>query len=943
MPSPSDVRDVSRAYTATVVPSATGGRYLTNDPAKQIRVLTEIKAALAKSERFCAAIAFITKSGVVSLYQALVDFSERGGQARILASDYLYFTQPEALEMLAGIANVEVRLLSDVHYHGKIYHFDHGLSEQVIIGSSNLTQYALSQNDELNFTYHGQSSEPEIERARDQIERLWANTPPLSNELLEAYSKKYAANRAQAAARPINLQNYYPNSIQKDALHSLNESRSRGKKRGLVVSATGTGKTVLSAFDIRQTKTKRALFVVHRSTIAKKALSTFQSILGANGSYGLVGGQSNDWDADYLFSTVQTISRPENLARLAPERFEYIVIDETHRAASASYQRIIDHFRPRFLLGMTATPDRSDSQDIYEIFDNNVVSDIRLQDALAADLLCPFHYFGVSELVIEGRCVDDNADLSDLRRPDRFEHLLATSKRYGADTRPLKCLVFLSRVEEALAFAGFLGQRGHAAQALTGGSSEIEKENAIHQIEAGQLEYIVTVDLFNEGVDIPSINQLLMARPTTSAIVFIQQFGRGLRKHDQKEYLTVIDIVGNYENNYNIPIALYGDRTRNKDRLRRLMRAEETMVPGVSTISFDRITKERIFKSIQAAKQVGIRELKFEYKSVQAKTGKTPTLMTCREHGELDPLAFCTQAKCKSLHEFAMIYDPDYAISNDAGAFKLLGLLIGEALDGVHGFEPLILKQLLQNGRADFNQLSQSSIERFQIEPTTAQFNAALNVVSLNYGRPKGYQQYEVTLGQTAGASLREISRDQRSLLIDAIDFALAAFADRLAVGSYCNGFVVGTKYTYKQTFRILGWPKNPNPQNVGGYFLHRDTNDLAIFVNYNKDDSIAETTQYEDRFISNDRFHWTTKNSRTPASPEVLALTEQSKSNLRVPLFIRKEAASEGSARYYLGEMTMIHGTPKRVSVGGKSAVSMDFQLDQAVPQALFQHIVDP
>jgi len=943
------IQDVSRAYQYTqfVATTSSSDKFVTNNPLAKKRVLTEVKQALSRAIQFDSAVAFITKSGVISLFQPLSDFVEKGGIARIVASDYLYFTQPAALEMLMKMQGVNVRLLQGAQYHGKLYLFNGATNAQVLVGSSNITQAALSKNDEINFLFS--DGDERVDQARQQFERIWTNATPLNKQVLNAYSAQYEKHKKKALKHVVQLPSFMPNDLQKAALENLRLSREAGKSRGLVVSATGTGKTVLSAFDVRQSKAKSALFLVHRSTIAKKSMETYQTILKGQYSFGLVGAKSDDWDADFLFGTVQTVARIENLARLDPCRFDYIVIDETHRASATSYQRIVEHFKPKFLLGMTATPERTDNQNIFEIFDNNIVCDIRLQDALATDILCPFHYFGIADLLSD---TNDTLRLSDLTQARRFEHIYNNSCKFGTDESPIKALCFLSRVDEAQAFALFLVERGERAIALSGSSSEIQKQEAITQLEEGLLSYIVTVDIFNEGVDIPSVNQIIMARPTQSAIVFVQQLGRGLRKADNKEYLTVIDIVGNYDNNFLIPIALYGDRSRNKDTLRRLLRSEEALLPGESTISFDRVAKERIFKAIQTSPNIGIRELKTEYTLVKAKTGTFPTLMSIRQHADLSPLLFCRQAKIKSLHEFACKYDDQYA-ETELGktGFPLLGLLINEALDGIHGFEPLVLQIILSDGQIDYELLKKTTLEKWGFEISLRRYKAIINVLNLSYGQPKGYEDFEVidssvdssivSTTYTAGKHLKAINSSQKPLLQDAIDNALAEFEMRREIGRYVNGFIVGSKYTYKETFRILGWDKNPNPQNVGGYFYSRKTNDLAIFVNYDKSEDISETTQYHDYFVSTTRFHWTTKNQRSLASPEVLALLEQDRTNLRVPLFIRKEAKSEGSARYYIGELRVIKGSEKATTVGGKKAVSMEFELDQAIPDKLYNHLV--
>lgn len=231
----------------------------------------------------------------------------------------------------------------------------------------------------------------------------------------------------------------------------------------------------------------------------------------------------------------------------------------------------------------------------------------------------------------------------------------------------------------------------------------------------------------------------------------------------------------------------------------------------------------------------------------------------------------------------------------------------------------------------------------FNLALSVDQFKATANALSLRYGAPRGHEDYSVINPNSfeSDADIIKLNSQQRVLLNDAIENALAEYSTRLKIGRYALGFVVGAKYTYKETFRILGWDKNPNPQNVGGYFYNRSTNDCAIFINYNKEDDIVESTQYNDFFVNRSRFHWTTKNNRTIQSPEVQALLNQDTNQLRVPLFIRKEAKSEGSARYYIGELKMIKGSERPTMIGGKKAVTIEFELDEPVPQKLYQHLI--
>ena len=395
--------------------------------------------------------------------------------------------------------------------------------------------------------------------------------------------------------------------MQEAALEEIQAVREAGRDKGLIISATGTGKTYLSAFDVRRFKPNRMLFIVHREQILKKAKSDFQRILGGiEEEFGILSGTNKQTNAKYLFATIQTISKEETLYQFDREAFDYILIDEVHKAGAASYHRVIDYFQPQFLMGMTATPERTDDFNIYELFDYNIAYEIRLQEALEEDMLCPFHYFGVTDLEYNGEIIDDATILSKLVTEERVNHMLEKIQYYGFSGDTVKGLIFCSRKDEAQKLSIALNEKGFRTVALTGDDSQEEREHRVNQLENGVLDYILTVDIFNEGIDIPSINQVVMLRQTQSSIIFIQQLGRGLRKHDSKDFVTIIDFIGNYKNNYLIPIALSGDKSQNKDNVRRRT-IDTSYIKGVSTVNFEEIAKKQIFKSINNSKLTALK------------------------------------------------------------------------------------------------------------------------------------------------------------------------------------------------------------------------------------------------------------------------------------------------------------------------------------------------
>ena len=361
---------------------------------------------------------------------------------------------------------------------------------------------------------------------------------------------------------------------------------------------------------MQQVNPATCLFIVHRTTIAKAALQTFQAVFGQSRTLGLYSGATREMAADFLFCTVQTLILDQHLTAFAPDHFEYIIVDETHRSGAASYQTILAHFTPKFLLGMTATPERTDGVDIFRQFDYNIAYEIRLQQALEAQMLCPFHYFGVTDITVNDQLIEEEAAF------------------YGTDSGCTRGLVFCCTVQECDALCAALNARGLRTVVLSGRSSEADRAAAITRLEsedaALQLDYIFTVDIFNESIDIPRPNQITLLRPTQSTIVFVQQLGRGLRQAPGKGYLTVIDFIGNYRTNYLVPIALFGDSSYNRDTLRKLMAAGSSLMPGDSTVHFNAIAKQQIYAALDKTKLDGRRDLQQKYALLKFKLGHPP-------------------------------------------------------------------------------------------------------------------------------------------------------------------------------------------------------------------------------------------------------------------------------------------------------------------------------
>ena len=543
------------------------------------------------------------------------------------------FNAPSMFKKLLKYNNIEIKIFEGKGFHPKGYIFHKDNQTDIMIGSSNLTQNALAVNQEWNLFFSSDTQKEIVLKVEDEFNKQWKQSIPLTNEWIEDYQKVYVKPQRH---KTINVsKEIKPNYMQKNALESLDNLRKNNKDKALLISATGTGKTYLAAFDVKAVHPKRMLLVVHRRSIALKAMETFKTII-KDKSMGLFSGDTKEINCDYVFSTIQTIYKPENRQLFPKEEFDYIIIDEVHKAGANSYQELVNYFKPQFLLGMSATPERSDDFDIYKMFDYNIAYEIRLQQAMEYDLLCPFHYYGITDMTIDDHVIDDKSDFNLLVDEKRVDYVIDKINDYGYSGDRVHGLIFVSRKEEAHRLSEMFNQRGFNTCALTGEATEKQRQEAMDSLESnkdGSLDYIFTVDIFNEGIDIPKVNQVVMLRPTQSSIIFIQQLGRGLRKNNEKDYVVVIDFIGNYEKNFFIPIALSGNTNFNKDNLRRFVSEGNLIIPGASTIQFDEISKKRIFNAIDLARFNDIKYIKDSYKELKAKLGKIPELEDFEKYG----------------------------------------------------------------------------------------------------------------------------------------------------------------------------------------------------------------------------------------------------------------------------------------------------------------------
>ena len=913
------------------------------------KVLSTILHELENCNYFYISVAFVTTSGVATIINKLKELENRNIKGEILVSQYLNFTQPEALKRLLQFKNIDLRIATIGNAHAKGYIFKNKEHYNLIVGSSNLTAQALSTNKEWNIKVSALDNSGIVEKVINEFKSDFKKATPVTKEFLlhykEIYHNQFLLNKENSINSVIDSQTIVtPNSMQIEALENLKKLREDKKNKALIISATGTGKTYLSAFDAKSFKPEKLLFVVHRLTIAKDSLKTFQKVFGNDKTLGLYSGEKRDLDCDFVFSTIQTISKSTHLENFSKDHFDYIIIDETHRSGADSYLRLLDYFEPKFLLGMTATPERTDGDDIFQLFDHNIAYEIRLNRAMEEEMLSTFHYYGVTDLNIDNNKFDDKSDFNLLVLSERVNRIIEMSNFYGTDNGIIRCLIFCRKVEEAIELSALFNLKGFKTVALTGESTEDERAKSIEKLETDnlseKLDYIFTVDIFNEGIDIPKINQIIMLRPTKSAIIFIQQLGRGLRKVDGKSYVTVIDFIGNYENNYLIPVALYGDTSYNKDTLRKLITEGSRTIPGASTINFDEITKEKIFQSIDSANMQLFADLKKDYNILKYKLGRIPMMMDFIEHGSRDPFLYINYSN--SYYNFVLKAEKDYKSDLSVIEIKLLELFSKEINNGKRVEEYFILKSLMTGKSTDFEKIKNIIISAYGYNITIETFKSCIN--NLNFKFVRKEQDLLVEKGNKLEFSktFKRIldNKTFKDFLNDNIEYSIFSFKKLYKKETFFDGFMLYQKYSRKDVCRILNWDLNEEA-TVYGYKINKNT--CPIFVNYHKEENIASSTKFPEKFLNSSQFLWYSKPQRRLSNSTLTAIKNHN-NKLRLPLFMKKHNG-EGSDFYYMGDVKPIDESFAETTIKNDSnknvpVVKVILELKNPVESTIYSYI---
>lgn len=865
--------------------------FLTNYSEKTF--LDKIKQNLRTCQSFYFSVSFIKRAGLVLLSQDIKAAIERGVKGKLITTTYQNFTDVESLKFFLGLANrpnFECHLDYDCFFdeknyekygfHSKGYLFNYGSESELIVGSSNITRFALLKNIEWDMMVRVPTDDKTLQNAMEEFDRLWDKTLPLNTVLIDKYAQRlnFAIERwdmdYDLASHEIK-----PNYMQRKALRELNRYRAMGQDKALVVAATGSGKTYLAAFDALNFSPEHLLYIVHEGSILKRSLATFQNIFGGDVFMGEYTGEHKDLDAQFLFST--NVSMCRSLELFDKKQFDYIIIDECHHAVADTYKKIIDYFEPEFLLGLTATPERMDNQDVYELFGNNVPYELRLRDALVNDLIVPFRYYGIRDERVDFSNENERRMISQFVTDEHCKFVVEHIEKHRVPNQKLKALAFCKTVSHAKMMAEALEPYYKAAY-LTGKNDTGERVRAYEDLQSdreGTLEVLCAVDILNEGVDIPGVNMVLFLRPTESSTIFIQQLGRGLRKYDNKDYVPVVDFIGNnYKRSAQIALALGGlaQKFVMEKRLLVALVKDDFKPLGLEQygieINIDSLSKEEILNYVESENFYSPKYMKQDYYNFK-KYINSPTYPKHMDYLNSD--------SAPDLHRFMQIKignktNSYYGFLKGIGEENLVEFseeqvnvvnYLSSLLHLVRPHDYLICKMLIEGND------SIASIEA-KVKAEVNNYNSVEFFHALEY-----LEKNNTIVNTNDSISLcGEQTTEFKEYLLDLIEYGLTKY--EVDYSNAKDKFICWHSYTKSQV--QLKRCVNPGDINPGTYY--GTEGDVYIFASIKKD--LAEGLEhlnYKDKFLEPNLFQWECKAN---ISDKDLNLLNTSKNAY---LFIRK------------------------------------------------------
>ncbi|GGK13422.1 type III restriction-modification system restriction subunit Res [Yeosuana aromativorans] len=878
---------------------------------------SELKKEILSSDKIDLLVSFIKFKGIIILEKELEDFTKRGGQLRVITTTYMGASDYKAIQLLSKLPNTKIKIsynTGNERLHAKAYLFKRNTGfHTAYIGSSNFSRSALTDGLEWNLKITTKEISHIIDKFQKTFDSYWqSNDFELFDDTLHKEklieSLKYGKN---GATLNLNLSFFEikPFPFQAEILEKLEVERTvHQRNRNLVVAATGTGKTVVSAFDYKKFKDENSsaklLFLAHRKEILIQSISVFRGILRDNNFGELwVDGLMPD-SYKHIFASVQTIKNRLNDLELTPEYFDFIIIDECHHQTANSYRGIINYFKPKVLLGLTATPERMDGGDIQEDFHNRIAAEIRLPEALNRKLLCPFQYFGITDSVDlskvsweRGRYLSSELSSVYTSNDRRIREIIEALEKYTKNINDVRAVGFCVTINHAKFMAEKFNLAGLKADYLTSNNTQ-NRDNIHNQLLQKKINYLFVVDIFNEGVDIPEIDTVLFLRPTESLTIFLQQLGRGLRLAENKECLTVLDFVGNSRPEYNFENKFRALIGKTATPVKKEIENNFPHLPLGCSVILEKKAKQIILKNIATATSLNRNQLILKIQNFRHQT----TL-------ELN------------LKNFVEFHNIPLQIIYKRGGWKRLCQAAGIIKDFNNTNEKQIINAISNKW------LSCSSTSYFMFILSLAKREFKVSLSELNKIDKQMLLMLHYDVWQNAGGfsslelSVFEIGKNK--VLIEEMIEVLELLIDRIDFKEidiqlpYQQPLKIHARYTRDQILSAFGLStfekKSPSREGIAENSI---LNTEILFINLIKsEENFSPTTMYDDYAINETLFHWQSQNSAGPETPKGISYINHEQDNKKILLFVREKNKDEyGNTMGYVfvgeGQLKEHYGT---------------------------------